>query len=132
MAIPGRQRFALRLRRRDAVVLLVFGVTPRRAWAEIDGAAFRARFGVFRFRTALDDISGFSITGPYRWYRAIGVRWSPADGGLTFGSSAHGGVCVHFREPVRFGPFRVPALTVTVDDVTGFAAALTERGVRAD
>ncbi len=34
-----------------------------------------------------------------------------------------------FREPVHFGPFRPPALYVTVDDLEGLAAALTAYGI---
>ena len=48
------------------------------------------------------------------------------DDGLTFGTNAERGVCVHFREKVR-GPFvrRHSALTVTVADCDGLVAALT-------
>jgi len=68
------------------------------------------------------------VTGPYRWWRAIGVRISLADGGLTFGTSTHAGICIHFRERIRvLRLLRPPALTVTVDDVAGFSQALRER-----
>ena len=40
------------------------------------------------------------ITRGYRWWTAGGARLSLADRGLTFGTNASGGVCVHFREPV--------------------------------
>ena len=49
-------------------------------------------------------------------------------GDITFGGSHHGGVRIEFGRRVRVGPFRVPALYVTVD-LEGFAAALTERGI---
>jgi hypothetical protein len=48
------------------------------------------------------------------------------DDGLTFGTTDHGGVCVHFRE--RVGPVigrrRHSALTVTVADREGLVHAL--------
>lgn len=34
-----------------------------------------------------------------------------------------------FREPVKLFGSRVPALYVTVEDLEGFAAALTARGI---
>ena len=51
-------------------------------------------------------------------------------GDITFGGSPHGGVRLDFRERVPVGPFRAPALYVTVDDLEGFAAALAERGIQ--
>jgi hypothetical protein len=49
---------------------------------------------------------------------------------LTFASNSSAGLCISFREPVPaaepFGVLRHPALTVTVDDVEGLAAALTD------
>ena len=60
------------------------------------------------------------MTGPYRWYRAIGPRLSLADHGLTFGTSAARGVCLLLREPVPgidpLGVIRHPGLTLTVAD----------------
>jgi hypothetical protein len=71
------------------------------------------------------------VTGPYRWYTAIGVRGSFADSGLTFGSSTRGGVCVLFDEPVRgldpFGLRRHEGLTVTVARREELAASLRRR-----
>ena len=50
-------------------------------------------------------------------------------GDITFGGSPHGGVRLDFRERVKVGAFRVPALYVTVEDLEGLAAALAERGI---
>ena len=69
------------------------------------------------------------IEGPWLWITAIGVRLSVRHRDLTFGGSPRGGVRVDFREPVRMGPIRVPALYVTVEDLEGLAAALEERGI---
>jgi hypothetical protein len=91
-----------------------------------------ARFGRMRLETDIGNLSGFRLTGPYRWWRAIGPRGSGADRGFTFGTSTHGGVCLCFEEwvetwYVRGG--RMESLTVTVDDVDGLARALERRGV---
>jgi hypothetical protein len=83
--------------------------------------------------TPVANVAHYHLTGPYRWWKAIGPRGSLADHGFTFGTSAHGGVCLCFgdwvpRRWVRGG--RVESLTVTVDDVEGLAAALEARGIR--
>jgi len=89
-----------------------------------------ARFGWARAVTPLSNIAGWRIEGPWLWITAIGVRRGVRHGDITFGGSHHGGVRLDFVERVRVGPFRVPALYVTVDDLDGFAAALAERGIR--
>src|SRR5258708_35097450 len=84
-----------------------------------DHGRFVATFGFLEMETSLTNISGAHITSNYRWWTAIGARRSFVDDGLTFGTNASGGVCVHFRDPV---PSRLrrkghSALTVTVADV---------------
>jgi hypothetical protein len=90
---------------------------------------FDARFGRFRLRTPLANIASWRIEGPWLWITAIGVRMSIRHRDLTFGGSPRGGVRVDFRTPVAMVPIRVPALYVTVEDLDGLAAALTERGI---
>jgi len=49
------------------------------------------------------------------------------DDGLTFGTNANAGVCIHFHETV-LSPLRRKghsALTVTVEDVEGLTEVLT-------
>ncbi len=77
-----------------------------------------ARFGPVRVQTSLGNIASAELTGPYRWYKAIGIRESWVDHGLTLGSTATGGVCIRFRAPVRGLGRRArhPGLTVTVQD----------------
>ena len=125
--------FALRLTRPWNVLLRLFGVRAGAAQVELtDDGRLVARFGRLRLETALDNVSGYRLTGPYRWWRAIGPRGSLADHGFTFGTSTHGGVCLRFDEwvpsaYVRGG--RMESLTVTVDDLGGLATALEARGI---
>jgi hypothetical protein len=88
-----------------------------------------ARFGPWVCATSVANVSGVEVTGPYRWYTAIGARGSFVDRGLTFGTTPAGGVCIRFLEPVTgldpFGRMRHPGLTVTVADREGLAGALT-------
>jgi hypothetical protein len=109
-------------------LLAAMGVRPDSARIFLTRDRLVARFGPWVCDTPVANVSGVEVSGPYRWYTAIGARGSFVDRGLTFGSTPAGGVCVLFREPVRglspFGPPRHPGLTVTVADREGFAAAL--------
>jgi hypothetical protein len=107
-----------------------FLVRMRRDGVDLtDDGRFVARFGPLRVDTPITNVDGAHVTGPYRWWTAPGARLSFTDDGLTFGTNAERGVCVHFVERVRgFGPRRHSALTVTVEDVDGLVAAL-ERGI---
>ena len=125
------QRFPIRLGAKARPLLRLFGVGgPDDAWVELGKATFDARFGRFRAATPLSNITGWRIEGPWLWITAIGVRRSVRHGDVTFGGSHHGGVRLDFRERIRVGPFRVPALYVTVDDLEDLAAALTAHGIR--
>ena len=124
-------RFPIRLGRRSRPLLRLFGVGgPGDAWVELRDDDLEARFGQAGCVTPLANIAGWRIEGPWLWITAIGVRMSLRHRDITFGGSPHGGVRLDFVERVRVGPFRVPALYVTVDDLEGFAAALAERGIR--
>jgi hypothetical protein len=88
------------------------------AWVEVADGHLTAKFGHWKVRTPLSNVAEAHVAGPYRESRAIGLRLSLSDHGLTFGTNAHRGVCVHFREPLRtitLVPFRHPNLTVTVE-----------------
>ncbi len=121
--------FPIRLQRGLRPILLLFGVRPRNAFVQIDGDRLVARFGFFSARTPLANVARWDITGPYRWWRAVGVRATVGKPELSFGGSAHGGVCLHLREPVMVSRLRVRDLYVTVDDLEGLGAALAARGI---
>ena len=110
--------------------LLGIGVHPGNTSVVLtDDGRFVATFGRWVVDTPLSNIDCVSVTGPYRWYRAIGLRGSSVDHGLTFGSSTAGGVCVTLLEPVPRlipGMKAHPGLTVTVADTAGLAAAIEE------
>jgi hypothetical protein len=105
----------------------VFGVRPSKDGVTLtDDGRFVATYGFMRLETPLDNVAEAHVTTGYRWWTAIGARGSFVDDGLTFGTNAAGGVCVHFRERVRSAlrPSGHSALTVTVDDLTGLVHAL--------
>ncbi len=108
---------------------LPLGITPGTAQVEVDGDRLLARFGLWRVSAALDNVEGTEVTGPYSSLKTIGpAHLSIADRGLTFATNARQGLCIRFRQPVPgiepTGRLRHPALTVTVADVEGLAAAL--------
>lgn len=118
------RRFAFLRDPRFAVLLRGIGVTPDNCWVEVGDEAVEVRFGRLVLRTPLANVADVSVSGPYRWFKAVGIRASLADRGLTFGTSAHGGACLRFREPVAVLPgglVRHPGLTVTVADPQGLA-----------
>jgi hypothetical protein len=108
----------------------VFGVRPAKDGVTLtDDGQLRATFGFFELETSLENIDGAHITRNYRWWTAAGARGSMKDDGLTFGTNARAGVCIHFRAKVP-SPLRRSghsALTVTVDDLAGLTGTLTRQ-----
>lgn len=123
----AEQFFPYRFDMRFAPMWLPFGARPRRDGVTLrDDGGFRATFGFLTLETTLDNVAGGHITQDYRWYKAIGARLSLVDAGLTFGTNADRGVCVHFREPVPrvIGLRPHSALTVTVEDCGGLVETI--------
>jgi hypothetical protein len=111
-----------------ALFWLPFGVRPTKDGVELtDDRRFVATYGFLRVETPIDNIDDAHITSGYRWWTAAGARVSFVDDGLTFGTNAHRGVCVHFRTkvPSRLRRSGHSALTVTVADPEALVAALT-------
>jgi hypothetical protein len=126
------QRFAFRFDLAYRLAARPFGITPERAWVQIDDEQLIARYGPWRLRTTLANISRVAITGPYRFYRTAGpARLGVTDAGLTFASNGEEGVLLTFRTRVPaidpLGVIRHPELTVTVADVHGLVSALADR-----
>jgi hypothetical protein len=109
---------------------------PFRLWPTEQGVTVTedgrliARFGPLRVDALLSQVVHAHVTGPYRWWTAAGARLSLADDGLTFGTNAAEGVCIHFEPRVRrvLGLRDHSALTVTVADGQGLVDAITEAG----
>ena len=121
--------FPIRLQPSMRPILLCFGVRRGNAIVRLDDERIAARFGFFGAETALTNVDRWDITGPYRWWRAVGVRRTIGTHDLSFGGSAHGGLCLHFRASVGVGRLRVTDLYLTVDDLDGLAAVLQARGI---
>lgn len=123
------QRFEFRFAPSYRKAARPFGITPERAWVQVDEGHLIANYGPWRLRTSVDNIDGVKVTGPYRFYRTAGpARLGVTDAGLTFASNGDRGVLVSFRRRVPaidpLGLIRHPELTVTVADIDGLVSAL--------
>lgn len=123
------QRFAFRFTPAYRLAARPFGITPERAWVQIEGEQLTANYGPWRLRTTRGNISRVTITGPYRFERTAGpARLGITDGGLTFASNGQEGVLLSFHKRVPaidpLGLVRHPELTVTVADAHGLVDAL--------
>lgn len=124
----AEQRFPFSFDRATAPLLALLGVLPSTTHVTLTEHEVVARFGPWRCRSPLSNVVDVCRTGPYSRLKAIGPRLSRSDGGLTFGTTAAGGVCLLFAEPVPglepTGVLRHPGLTVTVADPDAFATAV--------
>ena len=86
----------------------------------------RATFGYWSVETPVDNVASTMITGPHRWFTAVGLRLSFSDDGLTFGTNHLRGLCIQFEEkiPRVIGLHDHSSLWVSVADPEGLAAAL--------
>ncbi len=108
---------------------LVFGITPASARVTVTDDELLVRFGPWRLRTPLSNISGTEVSTDYAWYRTAGpAHLSLSDRGVTFATNSRRGLCVSFGQPVRAieptGALRHPGATLTVADPDALAAAL--------
>lgn len=92
-----------------------------------DDGTLEARYGRFTVTTTIDNVAAADNTGPYNPLKAVGLRLSAVDSGLTMGTTSRVGVCLLFHEKVRrvIGPRDHRGLTVTVEDPEGLIAAVT-------
>lgn len=114
-------------------LLFSLGVWPRNSRVVVNDETFTVSFGRFIITTPMLNVKCAHVTRDYKAYKAIGVRGSMVDSGVTFGSNTQGGVCVCFHERV---PGVIPllkrdhtAVTVTVRNPEMLLHALGERGV---
>ena len=113
-------------------VLRVLGVRPSNARVVLtDDDHLLVEFGRWKLHTPVSNIKCATLTGDYRWIRAVGVRMSLRDRGITFGTNRDAGVCIEFNEAVpAIFPLplaRHPGVTVTVADPAGLKGAIDRR-----
>ena len=88
-----------------------------------------ATYGRFKVKTTLDNVDHTEITGPHRWYTAVGLRLSLSDDGITFGTNHHKGLSIAFVKmvPRVIGFRKHSTLWVSVADPEGLAQAIAQR-----
>lgn len=112
-------------------LLLLYGVRAGRSSVLVDDDDLQVHFGPWSVTTPRSNVEAVEVTGPFQWWKALGLRMSLVDRGITFGSSAKGGTCVRLRHPVSVKlwrltfPLRHPGVTLTVEDPQALANALS-------
>ncbi len=126
MATAGDQFFPYEIDGRWKPLLFPLGVGKDDGVTLTEDGRLVATFGWVKVDTPRNNIDHTSVTGPHRWYTAVGLRLSFADDGLTFGTNHLEGLCIEFVEPIpRVIGFRKhSALWVSVADPEGLAKAL--------
>ena len=125
-------RFPIRIGARSRWIVRLWTARPETSFVELGeglDSMLEVHFGRFRFRTPIENIASWRIEGPFHWITAIGVRRGVRHGDVSFAGSAHGGVRIDFKQSVRAGILRVPAIYVGVDDLDALAAELGRRGI---
>lgn len=127
--MTGVERFTFRFADSYRRPARLFGITAETAWVDVGADSLDARFGPWRVRTALSNISRVAVTGPYAFLKTAGpARLAITDRGLTFATNGDRGVLISFHSAVRgldpLGILRHPELTVTVADIDGLAERL--------
>lgn len=122
----GGRFFPYRVDSRWSALFKLLGVGEGDGVAVTDDSLL-ATYGRWYVGTPLTNIDHTEITGPHRWYTAVGLRLSFADDGITFGTNHHGGLCVAFveRVPKVIGFREHSSLWVSVADPAGLGEALS-------
>ncbi len=123
-------RFPYRIDRRWTPLLMTLRVGDDDEVVVTDDGRLVATFGWVSVETPIANIDHTEISGPHRWWTAVGMRLSFADDGLTFGTNHERGLCIGFVEriPKVIGFRDHSALWVSVADPEGLAAAIEAAG----
>jgi hypothetical protein len=117
--------FPYDLDRRWAPLFTLLGIKDTDG-VDVSEGMMRATFGRVSVQTPTDNVDHTQVTGPHRWYTAVGLRLSSSDDSITFGTNHHRGLSIAFAEPVPkvIGLRDHSTLWVSVADPDGLAAAL--------
>ncbi|MDJ0769649.1 MAG: hypothetical protein QNJ12_12680 [Ilumatobacter sp.] len=124
--MSGEQFFPYRFDDRWRPLFTVLRVKDTDGVTLTDDGTLTATFGRARVETTLDNVDHTEVSGPHRWYTAVGLRLSFSDDGITFGTNHERGVCIEFveRVPKVIGFKPHSALWVSVADPEGLVAAI--------
>ena len=80
-----RSRFPFRFDRRWAPLFCLLGVQESDGVELAEDGSLLATYGRFEVKTPLENIDHTVVTGPHQWFKAVGLRLSLTDDGLSFG-----------------------------------------------
>lgn len=120
------QFFPYRLDRRWQAIFTTLRVSESDGVTLTADGMLRASYGRVSIETPLANIDHTEVTGPHRWYTAVGLRLSWADDGITFGTNHKLGLCIAFKErvPKVIGRKNHSALWVSVAEPEALAQAI--------
>ena len=118
--------FSYRFDKRWTVLFLALGVSDKDGVTITGKGELIATFGRFKVKTTVANVDHTLVTGPHRWYMAVGLRLSFTDDGLTFGTNHRKGLSIAFIDkiPKIIGFKKHSTLWVSVADPEGLAAAI--------
>ena len=120
------KHFPYRFDKRWKALFFALGVDDKDGVTINSKGELIATFGRFKVKTTIDNIDHTLVTGPHRWYTAVGLRLSLTDDGLTFGTNHRKGLSIAFVDkiPKVIGFKKHSTLWVSVADPEGLAAAI--------
>ncbi len=120
------KHFPFRFDRRWTPLFFLLGVRDDDGVRLNEDGTLVATYGRFSVHTTLENIDHTTVTGPHRWYTAVGLRLSFSDDSVTFGTNHYLGLSIVFKQkiPSVIGPRDHSTLWVSVDDPMGLAAAI--------
>lgn len=123
------QCFPYLLDKRWSALFLTLGVRDSDGVTVTAKGELVATYGRFKVTTTLDNVNHTEVTGPHRWYTAVGLRLSFADDGITFGTNHRKGLSIAFvkKVPRVIGLRKHSTLWVSVADPEGLAKAIAQR-----
>ena len=118
--------FPYRFDKRWTALFFALGVDDKDGVTITGTGELIANFGRFKVKTTVANVDHTLVTGPHRWYMAVGLRLSFSDDGLTFGTNHRKGLSIAFVEkiPKVIGFKKHSTLWVSVADPEGLAAAI--------
>lgn len=126
MGVTDSNFFPYELDKRWFALFAVLGVNDQDGVHVTQDGSLLATFGRVKVEAPLSNVTHTAVTGPHRWYTAVGLRLSFSDDGLTFGTNHRKGLCIEFREkiPKVIGLREHSSLWVSVADPEGLATAI--------
>jgi len=118
--------FPYRIDRRWTPMFVALRVKPTHGVTITADGQLCAEFGRWKVETPLANIDHTEITGPHRWYTAVGLRLSGVDDSITFGTNHQSGLSIVFveRVPRVIGIRDHSTLWVSVAEPERLAAAI--------